>query len=150
MAPRGRQKGTPNRSTIIKRMIAEEITSDPQEVAVLMQGPPKPRVAEIMSGKAIDVLQHFMGLCADYALRHWPRYDDNGEEIGGDEQKAMIGARMTADFAAKLAPFQSPTYKAVALIDNPNESRSLLKDLLQEVDEAGRPLIEAQPVEQER
>lgn len=77
------------------------------------------RAAEIAARRHIklakDVLEDFMQLFAGMAAAHQPWPEQQGHNPNENEAKFEKYARLAVDTASKLAPFQSPTFKAIAV-----------------------------------
>lgn len=94
----GRARGTKNRATIEKERIAAEIAARTVADA---------RVAGRKLGK--DILDDFANLFYSMAAK----FQAN---LPNDEDKFLRYAGLAVDCAHKLAPFQSPTFRAVAIV----------------------------------
>lgn len=98
----GRRKGSLNKATVEKALIAEQVIAR----------------AEMTGTKlAKEVLGDFMTIFADMAAKHQPI--DEGQPIPpGREPNIDLferWARLAVETAKALAPFQSPTFRAVAV-----------------------------------
>ena len=106
----GRVKGQPNKATVEKTIIAERIMSE-----------------ATMSGKKLgkEVLDDFMGVFASMAAYYQPRPGPDGKLTGnpvGNEDKFQQYARLAMQAAKDLAPFQSPTFRAVVVAPAPQQN----------------------------
>jgi hypothetical protein len=101
----GRRAGTLNKATIErleKARIAEQIVSG---------GKPEKL--------ASDVLREFMELFADIARIHQPRPAAQGTNPQENEGRFDKYARLAVECAKALAPYQSPTFKSIAVTAPP-------------------------------
>jgi hypothetical protein len=99
----GRQRGTPNKTTMERLLRAERETA----------------VAQAEGRKlAKEVLDDFMVLFAGMAAHHQPMPRGQAAPPGRqpDEAKFEKYARLAIATAADLAPYQSPTFKAIAVM----------------------------------
>lgn len=108
----GRKKGTPNKATLEKERVAAEIAARTMADATT-------------SGKKLakEVLEDFMELFAGMAAHYQPA--PPGKEHlkpSGNEAQFLKYADLTVAAAAKLAPYQSPTFKAVAVSMTPGDN----------------------------
>lgn len=112
----GRAKGTPNKATIERAIIAEQIVE-----------------RATMSGKKLakEVLDDFMHLFAGMAAAYQPLPPGMVAPAGKaqDEAKFLTYAKLAIDTAAELGPYQSPRLKAIqvhavptAPIDQPGQN----------------------------
>lgn len=98
----GRGKGTRNKATLERERIAAEIAAR--------------TVADARAtGKKLakDVLEEFMLLFAGMAASYQPWPVGLGKNPGENVGQFEKWARLACEQAAKLAPFQSPTFRAV-------------------------------------
>lgn len=109
----GRQKGTPNKKMTPRdaRTIAaaEALNRDIQE----RRPPPNTERSKEIMGK-------FAHNCAAVAMKLWPTFQDDGEPVfrfknHHDMWKEMM--ELTFKFANGAAPYQDPTFRAVAVMD---------------------------------
>lgn len=104
----GRAKGTPNKATIEKAIIAEQIVT-----------------RATMEGRKLakEVLDEFMTVFAGMAATHQPLPPGTPIPPGRhpDLDKFEKYARLTVETAARLAPYQSPTFKAITVIAPPSQ-----------------------------
>lgn len=103
----GRSKGTPNKATIEKDRIAAEIAA--RTVADAQ-----------VSGKKLakEVLDEFMHLFAGMAAHHQPlpKGQINADpKRNPDRAEFDKYAMLAVDCARRLAPYQSPTFQAIAI-----------------------------------
>lgn len=101
----GRKVGSRNKLTIKQEREAEEAQR---------------RMAESGKKLAKDVLEDFMELFAGMAAHYQPM--PTGQEHlkpAGNEGKFLQYAELTVAAASRLAPYQSPTFKAVAVSMTP-------------------------------
>lgn len=122
---RGRKKGTPNKKTLerleqerIDRVVAAEVAQkigDEEKARELVTA-----VRSANRRLAKDVLAEMMGVF--YGLAAMTQPVPAGQPIppGRSPSEAQFEkwARLAVDSAAKLAPYESPTFKAVAIISN--------------------------------
>jgi hypothetical protein len=117
----GRQKGTPNRKTVERQLITERI----------LQEPP----AGIESGKlGREVLAQYMNT-----------FDELAEQYReADEAKFRQYAELAVACAKALAPYESPTYRAVVVSSPRQEGNGALEltmeELARKLEERGLPL----------
>lgn len=104
----GRSVGTRNKATIEKALIAEEVTK-----------------RATMEGRKLgkEVLDEFMSVFAAMAAVNQPRPsrqpDGTVKLEGGNIEEFEKWARLAVDVAAKLTPYQSPTFRAVVIAPPP-------------------------------
>jgi hypothetical protein len=104
----GRTKGTPNKATVEKAIIAEQVTQRAQ-----MQG----------RKLAKEVLDDFMTVFTGMAARVQPTYAADGRTlIGGDPNEFERWAVHARDTATALAKYQSPTMRAIEVRQAPQEA----------------------------
>lgn len=96
----GRPKGIRNKATIEKALIAEQINSRAE-----------------MAGKKLakEVLDDFMQLTAEMAAFYQPAAPGHPPNQKADEAKFWQCMEAAHAFAKSLAPYQSPTFRAVAI-----------------------------------
>lgn len=96
----GRQKGTPNKASIERALIAQRIAQE-------QRGKPGRKLAR----EVLDDLMHtFLGMAAQHQPLPHGVVPMNGQQP--DPVKFVEYAKLAGDFAAELAPFQSPKFKA--------------------------------------
>ncbi len=96
----GRQKGTPNKASVERALIA-------QRIAEQQRGKPGRKLAR----EVLDDLMHtFLGMAAQHQPLPHGVVPMNGQQP--DPVKFVEYAKLAGDFAAELAPFQSPKFKA--------------------------------------
>lgn len=102
----GRSIGTPNKTTIEKALIAAQVVEDAQRTGKKL---------------AKEVLEEFMMLFAGMAATYQPLPPGMPVPAGRkpDEKKFIQYAVLARDTAKDLAPFQSPTFRAVAVTVSP-------------------------------
>lgn len=112
----GRKRGSLNRRSIglAERMVGVGTTSSPSPV------PPQPQSKAL----ARDILEDFMLRYADMALYHQPRPADQPPNPHADEEKFHRCARLALRFASALAPYQSPTLRAIVVAPPPTNENS--------------------------
>jgi hypothetical protein len=112
----GRQKGTPNRATVERQLVAAQIAE--RTVADARLGGKK---------LAKDVLEELMVRFIERA-RHYEPTPPGAKDhnVYADESKFLQWAKYASDCAKALAPYQSPTFRAVEIIP-PYEEPSELK-----------------------
>lgn len=96
----GRAKGTPNKATAEKALIAERVVQEAQ-----------------MAGRKLgkEVLADFMDLFAALAAYHQPLPDGQPVPLDRkpDDVKFEKYARLAIQSAKDLAPYQSPTFRSI-------------------------------------
>mgnify|MGYP000735891981 CR=1 FL=1 len=104
----GRQKNTPNKATVERAVVAERIVRETE-----------------MSGRKLgkEVLADFMDVFAALATYHQPLPDGMTVPQGRkpDEAKFEKYARLAIQAAKDLAPYQSPTFRAIQIAAPPPE-----------------------------
>lgn len=107
----GRVKGTKNLETIKKERVAAEIAARTIADARIHDKP-----------LAKEVLDTFMHLFAGMAAKHQPLPD--GSVIPSNRKPNPVQfekwARLAVETATKLAPYQSPTFKAIMIAPPPD------------------------------
>lgn len=121
----GNEKGSIHKHTVVKKLAVEALASPAGKAAV------RDAFAKVTIGdlkpvprgeRAIDTLAKierlFMGLAAKYQSRPDP---ETGKETNplADETKFSLYLGQAMRTAASLAPYQNPTFKAVAVQDIP-------------------------------
>jgi hypothetical protein len=96
----GRKKGTPNRATQERALLAKRVLEE-------QQGKPGRKLAR-------EVLDEFMHLFFGMAAQHQPLAGGALSMKGQrpDEAKFLMFAKLAIETAAQLAPYQSPKLKA--------------------------------------
>lgn len=115
----GRTKGTPNKATLQKQMIADVLAS--AEGRALL-GDAMKNLQQPAKGtkRAVDVLREMMMLSGSLVALYQPkRNEQTGAIEVTDSQKLETYLTICARTAADLARFESPTFKAVALQEVP-------------------------------
>jgi hypothetical protein len=109
----GRQKGTLNKATVQRQLIAAQIAERTVADA---------RTAGRKLAK--EVLEDFMLRFVEMAERYKPTPRE-AEQLNphADEDKFWKYADAATDCAHKLAPYQSPTYRAVAVAPAPDATQ---------------------------
>ena len=76
----------------------------------------------IQAGKKLakEVLEEFMLLCAGMASTYQPTAPGTPPNPNYDEERFRYSLEMTRDFAKALAPYQSPTFKALSVQQAPD------------------------------
>lgn len=102
----GRQKGTVNKRTLEKRVIEAEIARRTMADA-------KAEGRKL----AKEVLEELMHTFLEAAMIFKPTFKKlaKGQKPDVNEERFQIYSRLTKECAIALAPFQSPTFKAVAV-----------------------------------
>lgn len=95
----GRARGTPNKATIEKNLMIA------QQLAV--------KAGEKKKPLAKEVLEDFMHLTAGMAAFYQPSHPDQLPNRHANEDKFWQAALACKEFAKALAPYQSPTFKAI-------------------------------------
>lgn len=106
----GRQKGTPNKATIERNLVAAQRASD-----------------AIKQGKKLakEVLEEFMFLTAGMAAVYQPLPPGTVEAPAGrapNRDEFWKCVEMVHAFGKELAKYQSPTFKAIAVHVAPNQN----------------------------
>ncbi len=104
----GRHKGVPNRATIEKAKVAELALAE----------------AKAQGRKlAKDVLEDFMHLFAGMAAHYQPIPEGQAVPPGRAPHEGKFGeySRLAVDCAHKLAPYQSPTFRAIVIAPPPED-----------------------------
>src|SRR5262245_61250470 len=105
----GRKKGTPNKATLEKALIAERDLTE----AKAHRRP---------LGK--EVLEHYMHIFAEIAdSERAAVLAENPENSPEHEARFERFARYAVDCAHKLAPYQSPTFRAVVVAPSPSQDQ---------------------------
>jgi hypothetical protein len=109
----GRQEGTPNKATVQKQLVAAQIAE--RTVAD----------ARTMGKKlAKEVLEDFMLHFADIAEQYRPTPPEaEHQNPHSDEARFNKYAAIAMECARSLAPYQSPTFKAVQIAPAPERGR---------------------------
>ncbi len=110
------RKGIPNKSTIEKHLkIAQELARQ--------AGQPHKRLAK-------EVLEDFMHLTAGMAALYQPTAPGQPINAYANEEKFWQAANACREFAKALAPYQSPTFRAITVSAPPDErSKAPVLDL---------------------
>ena len=139
----GRKKGSPNKKTLEalerRRVLAENAEKAEAEKAALVAESAK--VAKLKLGK--DVLEEFMMLFAGMAAFYqphpeWrPRLDTDGKPVLDNGRPVLENANpnmsepqflryavLARDTAKDLAPYQSPTFRAIVVAPAPDHDKS--------------------------
>lgn len=108
----GKQRGTPNKATR-ERLEQERVAKQAQQEV------DKARAANTKLGK--DILEEFMKNFAGMAAYYQPLPDGTPVPAGRkpDEKRFLTYAKLTVETAAQLAQFQSPRFKAIAIMTPP-------------------------------
>jgi hypothetical protein len=132
----GRQRGTPNKTTIERQRVTAEIAARTVADA---------RVAGKKLAK--EVLEEFMFLFADMAAYYKPALPTAPPNENANEGKFGEYARLTVDAAHKLAPYQSPTFRAIVVAPPPGPDVAKRMRFTLKIFEGERPpgLVEVQP-----
>jgi hypothetical protein len=120
----GRKKGSKNKSTIQKELVAKEVLAR-NAMTIANAGDRHPNTTDPNVKLATKVLEEFMMLFAGMAATHQPLPDGMPVPQGRkpDEDKFLRYAELTRDTAKALAPYQSPTFKAMSVSVNPTEQQ---------------------------
>lgn len=122
----GRTKGIPNKATVVKKLAVEALSSKEGKEAVVeafakatMTGN---GVLKVRGKRAVEILDDiakmFLGLAAQYQPRPDPvTKQETNQKADVDRFALYLGQAQRA--AAALAPFQDPTFKAIAVQDVP-------------------------------
>jgi len=96
----GRRKGSKSKSTIEREQLIEQTAArhDPSK-----RGDPL----------AKEVVEQFMLIAAGYASKYQPGKPE------GDEKKFLQWAKLAVEWAAELAPYQSPKFRAIVIAGAP-------------------------------
>ncbi len=106
----GRRRGSKNRATIEKAIIAERDIAEAQA-----------------SGRKLgkEVIDHYMHVFAEIAdTERAAALAEKPENARGHEARFERFARYAIDCAYKLAPYQSPTYRAIEIEPPQNEQQN--------------------------
>jgi hypothetical protein len=116
----GRLKGSKNKATIEREIIAEQTLARAR-----------------MEGKKLgkEILEEFMIVFAGRAAHYQPRPPELPPNPNADEAKFLAYARLATDCAKSLAPYQSPTFRAIAVEHNNPQLRSYQELPLNSFDE---------------
>jgi hypothetical protein len=125
----GRQKGTPNRATVQKQLIAAQIAERTVADA---------RTAGRKLAK--EVLENFMFGFADLAEHYKPTPEVERPNPHADEDKFAQYAELAIDCAKALAPYQSPTFRAVVVAPAVEPKEKRIRFTLNIFDHDGREL----------
>ena len=100
----GRRRGTPNKATIERALIAARTVADTRA-----------------EGKKLakEVLQEFMELFAGMAAYYQPTPAHLPPNPNENEPQFLRYAGLAVECAKAVAPFQSPTFKAIAVVPPP-------------------------------
>jgi hypothetical protein len=100
----GRRQGTPNKATIEKSLIAARTVADARA-----------------GGKKLakEVLQEFMELFAGMAAHYQPTPTHLPLNPNENEPQFLRYAGLAVECAKAVAPFQSPTFKAIEVVPPP-------------------------------
>jgi hypothetical protein len=101
----GRRRGTPNKATTEKALIAARTVAEAKAAGKKL---------------AKEVLEDFMLLFAGMAAHFQPAPPGAAPNPDAVEDKFWRCSEIAIDCAAKLAPYQSPTFKAVAVAPQPS------------------------------
>jgi hypothetical protein len=101
----GRHRGTPNKATIEKALIAARTVAGAKLAAKKL---------------AKEVLEDFMLLFAGMAAHHQPTPPGHPQNPHESKTEFLRYAGMAIDCAHKLAPYQSPTFRAVMVAPAPD------------------------------
>lgn len=135
----GRQKGALNKKTIERKVKedAERIMASGQPVKML--------------GK--EIIEQFAHYCAGYASKHQPKGERPGlntpterAEYDWTVDQFERWMRLAGWFAKELAPYQSPTFRAIAIVTPPEDggrkvTRFTLNIFEASDDDLGRPKL---------
>jgi hypothetical protein len=122
----GRLKGVPNKATIERALLAERAIAEAKANA-------KPLARE--------VLDQFMQLFAGMAAHHQPMPAGQmaPPDRNPDETKFEKWARLAVQCAKDLAPYQSPTFRAIVVAPTPESPRGKITRFTLEIfDRTGR------------
>ena len=103
----GRQKGSKNKKTAEKALIAQRIIQEHDARGIPL---------------AKEVLEEFMFLFADIAREAKPAPAKPGHKTKSTEIFDKY-ARLAVDCASKLAPYQSPTFRAIVVSPPPEQPK---------------------------
>jgi hypothetical protein len=110
----GRQKGTKNRTTIERELLDQR-----QYVAEHVYQRAKLRGHKL----AKETLDEFMIVFAAMATHYRPCLDGTSVNPNQNEEKFERWARLVIDAAKALAPYQSPTFRAIVVAPPPPENK---------------------------
>jgi hypothetical protein len=103
----GRRRGTPNKATTERALIAARTVADAKAAGKKL---------------AKEILEDFMLLFAGMAAHFQPAPPSAAPNPHADEDNFWKCSEAAIDCADKLAPYQSPTFKAVAVVPPPAPS----------------------------
>lgn len=117
----GRPKGSPNKRTIEREDLATQIA-----------------VRDLRSKPlAKELIETFMHIAAGYASTYQPREGNDRSSM----QLFEKWARLAVSWACDLAPYQSPTFRAIIVA--PNEAPSRGAEVLHTMEEVRREMLAA-------
>jgi hypothetical protein len=123
----GRAKGTLNRATL--------------ERALQMQSHLN-RARETGHDLAKTVLDKYMMFFVKYSMKFKPSLDGEDENPSQNIDEFYKWAGVAIDCASKLAPYQSPTFKAVVVAPAPEPSGKVTEVTLRIFEADSKPMIE--------
>ena len=116
----GRSKGTPNKATLQKQMIAEVLASpDGQKMfAEQMRAMQQPARGQ---KKAVETLRELMALSQALVAMHQPQRGADGKLVLDPpaHEKLQVYLPVAVRAASELARYESPTFKAIAVAPVP-------------------------------
>jgi len=115
MRPAGRAAGTPNKRTkeaLEQNRIAQQMAADVRRGAE-----PSRQVRKLAKEMLDDFMHTFAGMAATFQ----PLPDGMAVPAGRkpDENKFLTYSKLAIEAAKSLAPYQSPTYKAIQIVAPP-------------------------------
>jgi len=116
----GRSKGTPNKATQYKQMMAEVLAS-PEGRVLLGNAMRTAQQAPKGQQKAIETLRELMALGRTLVALNQPIKQPDGTTVLPDDrhEKLQVYLPIAVRAAAELAKYESPTFKAVAVQEVP-------------------------------
>lgn len=99
----GRGKGTPNKKTVERQMVSQWVDERTK---------PKHKLAK-------EVMEDFMMYFARRAAQFQPLNPDGSVNPTANDSKFMELGKLACEVAAKLAPYQSPTFRAITVAPAP-------------------------------
>jgi hypothetical protein len=105
----GRQKGTRNKATVEKALIAEQVIARAEMTGVKLAKEHLSDLLNVFAGMATYYQPSFPGMLT--------------QNPNADEDKFEKWARLTVQCAKDLAPYQSPTFRAVVVAPAPDANQ---------------------------
>lgn len=112
----GRGKGTPNKATEIKRMMAD-LLATPEGKEMLAAAMAQAQQAPRGTKKALDGLREMTMLASALVAMNQPNKQGDGTLVVADHDRLQNYLTIAMRGFADLARFESPTFKAIAVAD---------------------------------